>query len=84
MVESAENWLADNLTSALSRKYGTTDPAIVKDRYKPIKLVRGGGKWPPIIAGYYTVATEPHTIKGTGRYEKDYNLCWHGYTQKTA
>jgi len=26
-----------------SRKYGTTSPAIVKGRYKPIKLMRQGG-----------------------------------------
>jgi len=47
--------------------------------------MRQGDAWSPGIAGYYLAVTEPHTMKGTGRYErKHYNLRWHGHTQKSA
>ena len=46
--------------------------------------MRQGGTWPPVIAGYYLAVTEPHTMKGTGRYGKHYNLRWYGHTQESA
>ena len=56
-----------------------------KSRHNLIyRFMRQGGAWQPMIAGYYLAETEPHTMKGAGRYGKYYNICINGHTQKRS